>query len=150
MNWNIILIQLLSVFRCKCSRVSADTLWGSGDDSGSSPWGAAPPPTARGQQQQHWLVHAARLCSKLETERWSVLALSHASHTVPKELVHTLPQCSPHTGRGGQFPAMAAAAVCVTGDSAQGGPIRQRGGRARRKCCFRALACPIRSSTGER
>lgn len=143
-----LLIQLLSVFRRECPSVSLDTLWGPGDDSGSSPRGAAPPPTAGGQQL--WLFLAAGLCSQLETKRRRVLALSCTIHTLPAELAHTLPPRSPHAGGGGQRPAMAAAAVCVAGDSAQRGPIRRRGSGDRRRRRFRALPCPTRSSTGER
>lgn len=145
----LLLIQLLSVFRCECSCVRPDTLWGSGDDSGASPWGAASPPTAGGQQQ-HWLIHATGLGSQLETKRRSVLALSHTSQTLPAELARTLPPHSSHTGGGGHRPTVAAAAVCVAGDSAQRGPIRQRGSGNRRGCCSRALPCPTRSSTGDR
>ena len=127
-------------FRCERSCFSPDSLWGSGDNSGSSPWGAAPPPTARGQQRR--LIHAEGLSPQLETKRQRVLTFSHATHT--------LPPWPPYTGRRGQFPAMAASAVCVTGDSAQRGPIRQRWWRDRRRPCLRAIPCSTRGFTGER
>lgn len=81
---------MFSVFRCECPRVRPDPLWGPGDDSGSTPGGAAPAPTA-GEQQQRF-VYSPRLGSQLETKRRRVLALPHTSQILREELEH----CSTH------------------------------------------------------
>lgn len=133
------LTQLLSVIRRECACVRPDALWGCGDDSGSSSRSTAPPPTAG--EQRLWLAHTPGLSSQLETER--------RIHTHPALFSNTLTPPSSNTGGRWQHLTVADAALCVTGDSAQRGPIRQRG-RNRRCCCFRALPCTTRSSTGER
>lgn len=145
-----LLKQRFSVLRRERARVGPDTLRRSGDDSGSFPRGAAPPPTAGQWQQQRRLLHAAGLGSQLETTRRDILTLSHTGHTLPAQLAHALPPHSSHAGGGGELAAVAAAAVRVAGDSAQRGPVRQRGSGNRRWCCFGALTYPIRSSTGKR
>lgn len=95
----LLLTQLLSVIRRECPRVSPDTLWGSGDNSGSATRGAAPPPASAGQHQLG-LVHTAGLNSELEATRWSFLTLSLASNALPAQLSHTVPPRFSHT-RGG-------------------------------------------------
>ena len=142
----LLLTQLFSVFRRECACVRPDTLRGSGADSRSFPWGAAPPPAARKQQR---LFPTAWLCTQLETERRRVVPIAHTSHTLPAHLVHTLPPRASYTGGGGQLIAVAAAALHVAGDSAQRGPpVRQRGSRNRRRCRFRASPYPSGSFTG--
>lgn len=45
-----LLLRFHSLFRCKCTCDGADTVWSSGDNSGSPPRSAASPPAARRQR----------------------------------------------------------------------------------------------------
>lgn len=140
---------LCFVCRCERTRLGADAVRGPGDDSGSPPRGAAPPPTARHREQRRRLLHAAgHSGSQLETKRRRglALALAHTGHALPVQLA--LPSCHTHTRGGGQLAAVAAAALRVAGDSAQRGPIGQRGSGNRRRCSAGALPRATRSSTG--
>lgn len=142
---------ILLSYRRERPCVCPDAVWCYGVDTGSTPWGPAPSPTAgHGQwkQRQHWLLHAAGLCPQLETKTWR----RPVSHTcdLTARLTHTLSPGPSNTRREGRLFTVAASGLRLTGDSAQRGTVRQRRRKSRRRSGTRAPSCSTRGSTGER